>query len=70
MQKVLVGMEGLVVVCGDVTAKTLAGACAYTAVISACGLSWMALKAMQLFEARSLQGPQPVMITYTTVNVT
>ena len=42
MQKVLVGMEGLVAVCGDVTAKTLAGACTYTAEISACGISWMA----------------------------
>ena len=67
MQKVLVGMEGLVAVCGDVTGKTLAGTCTYTAVISACGVSWMALKAMLLFDALSLQGPQPVTIAYTTV---
>ena len=67
MRKVLVGIEGLAAVCGVATARTLADACTYTAEISACGISWMALKAMQLFEALSLQGLQPVTITYTTV---
>ena len=67
MRKGLDGREGLAGLRADATARTPAWMITYAAVVSACGMGWLTLNALQVFERVRLQALQPLMVTYTAV---